>query len=85
MALVDISDGFAMQIALSLGGILVLIAAATLLNLIRSKPRAAAEIALMAAIPENGHETRRMPISPKSPRTRSEQQSEFGTASFSNL
>ena len=84
MALVDISDGPAMQIALSLGGILVMIAAATLLNLIRTKPRAAADIALMAAIPENGHETRRMPISPKSPRTRSEQQSEFGTASFSN-
>ena len=61
IALVDISDGLAMQIALSLGGILVLIAAATLLNLIRTKPRAAAEIALMAAIRENGHKTRRMP------------------------
>ena len=67
IALVDISDGLAMQIALSLGGILVLIAAATLLNLIRTKPRAAAEIALMAAIPENGHETRRMPRSSKLP------------------
>jgi hypothetical protein len=67
IALVDISDGLAMQIALSLGGILVLIAAATLLNLIRTRPRAAAEIALMTAIPENGHETRRMPRSPKSP------------------
>ena len=66
IALVDISDGLAMQVALSLGGILVLIAAATLLNLTRTKPRAA-ETALMAAIPENGHETRRMPRSPKSP------------------
>jgi hypothetical protein len=56
-----------MQIALSLGGILVLIAAATLLNLIRTRPRAAAEIALMTAIPENGHETRKMPKSSKSP------------------
>jgi hypothetical protein len=64
IALVDISDGLAMQIALSLPGILVMIAAATLLNLIRIKPRAAAEIALMAAIRENGHETRRMPRSP---------------------
>ena len=85
IALVDISDGPAMQIALSLGGILVLIATAKLLNLIRTKPRAAADMPLMAAIPENGHETHRIPISPKSPRTRSEQQSEFGTASFSNL
>ena len=51
IALVDISDGLAMQIALSLGGILVMIAAATLLNLTRTKPRAA-ETALMAAIPE---------------------------------
>jgi hypothetical protein len=67
IVLVDISDGLAMQIALSLTGILVMIAAATLLNLIRSKPRAAAEIVLMAAIPENGHETRAMPRSPKSP------------------
>lgn len=67
IALVDISDGPAMQIALSLGGILVLIAAATLLNLIRTKPRAAAEIPLMAAIRKKGHETRRMPVSPKSP------------------
>jgi hypothetical protein len=53
IVLVDISDGLAMQIALSLTGILVMIAAATLLNLIRSKPRAAGEIVLMAAIPEN--------------------------------
>ncbi|XIA63597.1 OpgC domain-containing protein [Bradyrhizobium sp. TZ2] len=67
IALVDISDGLAMQIALSLAGTLVMIAAATLLDLIRIKPRAAAETALMAAIHENGHETRRMPRSPKSP------------------
>jgi hypothetical protein len=67
IALVDISDGLAMQIALSLGGTLVMIAAATLLNLTRIKPRTAAEIVLMAAICENGHETRRMPTSPKSP------------------
>jgi len=67
IALVDISDGLAMQITLSLAGTLVMIAAATLLHLIRIKPTAAAEIALMAAIRENGHETRRMPRSPKSP------------------
>jgi len=82
IALVDISDGPAMQIALSLGGILVLIAAAKLLNLIRTKPRAAADMPLIAAPRKNDHETRRIPISP---RTRCEQQSEFGTASFSNL
>ena len=67
IALVDISDGLAMQIALSLAGTLVMIAAATLLNLIRIKPTAAAEIALMAAIRENGYEACRMPRSPKSP------------------
>ena len=39
MALLDISDGLAMQIALSLGGILAMIATATLLNLISIKPR----------------------------------------------
>ncbi|WP_338830042.1 OpgC domain-containing protein [Bradyrhizobium sp. 27S5] len=39
IALVSISDGLAMQIALSLAGILVMIAAATLLSLIRIKPR----------------------------------------------
>jgi hypothetical protein len=39
IALVDISDGLAMQIALSLAGILVMIAAATLLSSIRIKPR----------------------------------------------
>jgi hypothetical protein len=39
MALHDISDGLAMQIALSLGGIVAMIATATLLNLISGKPR----------------------------------------------
>ncbi|MCA6108978.1 OpgC domain-containing protein [Bradyrhizobium cenepequi] len=37
VALLDISDGFAMQIALSLGGILVMIVAAVLLNAMRMK------------------------------------------------
>src|SRR6478672_11371361 len=37
--LLHISDGLAMQITLSLGGILVMIATATLLNLINIKPR----------------------------------------------
>lgn len=39
IALVDISNGLAMQIALSLTGILLMIAVATLLNSIRIKPR----------------------------------------------
>jgi hypothetical protein len=39
MALLDISDGLAMQIALSLGGIVAMIATAALLNLISIKPR----------------------------------------------
>jgi hypothetical protein len=39
IALVDLSDGLVMQIALSLAGILVMIAAATLLSSIRIKPR----------------------------------------------
>jgi len=39
MALLDISDGFAMQIALSVGGIGAMIATATLLGLIDTKPR----------------------------------------------
>jgi hypothetical protein len=38
IALVDISNGLAMQIALSLAGIMLMIAAATLLNSIRIKP-----------------------------------------------
>jgi hypothetical protein len=49
IALVDISDGLAMQIALSLAGTLVMIAAATLLNLIRIKPRQQPELFLMTA------------------------------------
>jgi len=39
MVLLEISNGLAMQIALSVGGIMVLIASATLLNLIGTKPR----------------------------------------------
>jgi hypothetical protein len=39
IALVDISDGLPMQVALSLAGILVMIAAATLLSSIKIKPR----------------------------------------------
>jgi len=39
MALLDISDGLAMQMALTLGGIGAMIATATLLNLISIKPR----------------------------------------------
>ena len=39
IALVNVSDGLSMQMALSLAGILVMIAAATLLGSIRIKPR----------------------------------------------
>jgi OpgC protein len=39
MVLFDISDGLAMQIAVSLVGVAAMIATATLLNLIRIKPR----------------------------------------------
>jgi hypothetical protein len=39
VALLDISDGLPMQIALSIGGILMMIVAAMLLNSIRIKPR----------------------------------------------
>ena len=39
MALLDISNGLAMQIALSVGGIMAMIVSATLLNLISIKPR----------------------------------------------
>jgi hypothetical protein len=39
MALLDISEGLTMQIALSVGGVLVMIVAATLLNLIKIKSR----------------------------------------------
>jgi hypothetical protein len=67
IALVDISDGLAMQISLSLAGTLVMIAAATLLSLIRIKPRQQPELFLMTAIRENGHETHRKPTSPRSP------------------
>jgi OpgC protein len=46
LALLDISEGLAMQIALSVGGVLVMIAAATLLNLIKIKPRQQPTVAL---------------------------------------
>jgi hypothetical protein len=39
VALLDVSGGLAMQIALSLGGIVAMIAIATLLNLISIKPK----------------------------------------------
>ncbi|WP_275189277.1 OpgC domain-containing protein [Bradyrhizobium sp. CSA112] len=39
LALLDISEGLTMQIALSVGGVLAMILAATLLNLIKIKPR----------------------------------------------
>jgi hypothetical protein len=39
MALLDISDGLTMQIALSVGGVLVMIVVAALLHLIKIKPR----------------------------------------------
>ena len=39
MTLLDISNGLAMQIALSLGGITAMIVSATLLDLISIKPR----------------------------------------------
>jgi hypothetical protein len=39
MVLLDISNGLAMQIALSVGGIVAMIVSATLLNLISIKPR----------------------------------------------
>ena len=39
MALLNVSNGLAMQIALSIGGIVAMIAGATLLNLISIKPR----------------------------------------------
>jgi hypothetical protein len=65
IALINISDGLAMQIALSLAGILVMIAAATLLSSIRIKPQAATAIVLKTAISENGNERRSN--SPRSP------------------
>ncbi|MFG3594862.1 OpgC domain-containing protein [Bradyrhizobium sp. RDI18] len=39
LALLDISEGLTMQIALSVGGVLAMIVAAMLLNLIKIKPR----------------------------------------------
>jgi hypothetical protein len=57
LALLDISEGLAMQIALSVGGVLVMIAAATLLNLIKIKPRQQPTVALplgVRAQPQEG-------------------------------
>lgn len=56
MALLDISNGIAMQIALSVGGIAAMIAAAALLNLISVKPRRQTAIVLKTAISKNGSE-----------------------------
>lgn len=53
MVLVDVSDGIAMQIALSLGGILAMIATATMLNFISIKPRQAAPASNSARLGEN--------------------------------
>ena len=53
MVLLDVSDGLAMQIALSLGGILAMIATATLLNLISIKPRQGAPGSNSARLGEN--------------------------------
>jgi hypothetical protein len=55
MALFKISDGLAMQIAVSLAGIAAMIATATLLSLISIKP------GVNGAISENINERRRMP------------------------
>jgi hypothetical protein len=60
LALLDISEGLAMQIALSVGGVLVMIAAATLLNLIKIKPRQQPTVALplgVRAQPQEGSGT----------------------------
>ena len=46
LALLDISEGFAMQITLSVGGVLTMIMAATLLNLIKIKSRPQPTVAL---------------------------------------
>ena len=53
MVLLDISDGLAMQIALSFGGIVAMIATATLLNLISIKPRQGAPGSNSARLSEN--------------------------------
>ncbi|MBB4260187.1 OpgC domain-containing protein [Bradyrhizobium sp. CIR3A] len=50
LALLDISEGLAMQITLSVGGILMMIVAATLLNLIKITPRLQPSVALAAGV-----------------------------------
>ncbi len=55
IALLDISDGLAMQIALGLAGILVMIAAAALLSSIRIKPRQQPRSVAVAQDWESGH------------------------------
>ena len=55
IALVNISDQLAMQIALSFVGILVLIAAATLLSSIRIKPRQRQPLLTRDFIAEDAH------------------------------
>lgn len=50
LALLDISEGLAMQITLSVGGVLTMIVAATLLNLIKIKPRSQPIIALQMSV-----------------------------------
>ncbi|SCB26700.1 hypothetical protein GA0061098_1004179 [Bradyrhizobium shewense] len=51
LALLDISEGLAMQITLSVGGILMMIVAATLLNLVKITPRRQPSVALAAGVP----------------------------------
>ncbi len=55
LALLDISAGLAMQITLSAGGVLTMIMAATLLNLIKSKPRPQLAIALPVSVRAEGN------------------------------
>ncbi|MEH2479071.1 hypothetical protein V1282_002428 [Nitrobacteraceae bacterium AZCC 2146] len=60
LALLDISEGLAMQISLSVGGVLVMIVAATLLNFIKIKPRQQPTVALpmgVCAQPQGGSGT----------------------------
>jgi hypothetical protein len=52
LALLDISEGLAMQITLSVGGILMMIVAATLLNLVKiTRPRLQPTVARAAGVP----------------------------------
>jgi len=65
VVLLDISDGLAMQIALSLAGIAAMIATATLLSSISIKPRQRSQY-LGAGISANVYERRRIPFFPRS-------------------